>query len=270
MSTNIKDEIIKLSKQNNLRSFTDNQVEWLISHIGSLDSKERDQYTYELMYQGFSNNLFTSIQKRKIIEEINNHQILFADIGSINDLVFQRSFTALIGALILSDDVKSRTLTVNERKKWFSNAVKYLRMERDWRGFVPEKGWAHAVAHGSDLMSAAIEHPDFNSDKHILETVFLVIDSVKEPLVDDEEDRLAMTIFSLHKMGRITDSAIINWFEKTDEKLWSSFDSAQNYYYYRLSFWKSFLFSVSVLVPSIDGSIKTLISRYYVNMGYIN
>ena len=40
----------------------------------------------------------------------------------------------------------------------------YLR-ERDLRGFVPGKGWAHAVAHGADAIAALADSPHLGTNE---------------------------------------------------------------------------------------------------------
>ena len=38
--------------------------------------------------------------------------------------------------------------------EWGDAIATWLLRERDLRGFVPGKGWAHAVAHGADALGA--------------------------------------------------------------------------------------------------------------------
>ncbi|HVI35525.1 MAG TPA: DUF2785 domain-containing protein, partial [Gaiellales bacterium] len=66
--------------------------------------------------------------------------------------------------------------------------------ERDLRGFVPGKGWAHAAAHGADALGALAQCPSFG---RLELTVLLdvVADRLLVPttarLVHGEDDRLA-------------------------------------------------------------------------------
>ena len=81
-----------------------------------------------------------------------------------SDKVFTRTFTALLGALFWMQMLMN-LLTIKQRHTWLDWAINYLRLEQDWRGFIPEKGWAHAVAHGSDLASTAVVHPKVTPPK---------------------------------------------------------------------------------------------------------
>ena len=43
--------------------------------------------------------------------------------------------------------------------EWGDRIATWLLRERDLRGFVPGKGWAHAVAHGADAIGALAGRP---------------------------------------------------------------------------------------------------------------
>ncbi|WP_249649271.1 DUF2785 domain-containing protein, partial [Lysinibacillus sp. D4B2_S17] len=45
---------------------------------------------------------------------------------------------------------------------FFKKIGRYLLLEQDTRGFVPDKGWAHSIAQGADLASTTIKHPKFD------------------------------------------------------------------------------------------------------------
>ena len=83
------------------------------------------------------------------------------------DTVFRRSFSALVLAECLEratsadrDRPASPTTTV---LRWGDRVAGWLVRERDLRGYVPGKGWAHALAHGADalgvLAQAAADGP---------------------------------------------------------------------------------------------------------------
>ena len=41
----------------------------------------------------------------------------------------------------------------------------YLEKEKDTTGFSSQYGWVHAFAHGADLLTEVVCHPDFPNDK---------------------------------------------------------------------------------------------------------
>ena len=68
------------------------------------------------------------------------------------DHVFLRSFSALVLMEIVSCDNEMHVLATADVRAYLEAGLTYLAGERDLRGYVPEKGWAHAVAHTADLL----------------------------------------------------------------------------------------------------------------------
>ena len=72
--------------------------------------------------------------------------------------------------------------------------------EKDTRGFIHEKGWAHAIAHGADALDALAKHPLLKK-----EDISRILHAVQHSLfrqvdyLDEEEERLAIIIASLIK-----------------------------------------------------------------------
>ena len=76
------------------------------------------------------------------------------------DSVFRRSFSALVLAECIDRDNEQRLLPAGKRARAGATAIAtwYLR-ERDLRGCVPGKGWAHTVAHGADAIGVLARSP---------------------------------------------------------------------------------------------------------------
>src|SRR4029453_1426853 len=63
------------------------------------------------------------------------------------DSVLLRSFSALELSLLAAYDLKTPFLSQEEYDALLAAALDYLADERDVRGYDPEKGWMHSVAH---------------------------------------------------------------------------------------------------------------------------
>lgn len=68
------------------------------------------------------------------------------------DSVFGRSFSLLFLKELVAADRRKPFLTDASRAELADLAVRALRGERDLRGYVAGKGWAHATAHAADLV----------------------------------------------------------------------------------------------------------------------
>jgi hypothetical protein len=76
-----------------------------------------------------------------------------------NDTVFRRSFSALILTECIDRTTKAALGGPNVVLRWGDRIMSWYSRERDLRGFVPGKGWAHAVAHGADALGALARSP---------------------------------------------------------------------------------------------------------------
>ena len=70
------------------------------------------------------------------------------------DTVFRRSFSALVLAECIERDNAQHLVPRSTLVAWGDCIASWFVRERDLRGWVPEKGWAHAVAHGADALAA--------------------------------------------------------------------------------------------------------------------
>lgn len=70
------------------------------------------------------------------------------------DTVFRRSFSVLVLAECIERDNKAHLVSPGTMVRWGDRIASWFVRERDLRGFVPGKGWAHAMAHGADAIGA--------------------------------------------------------------------------------------------------------------------
>jgi len=134
---------------------------------------------------------------------------LFKGLGSKgDDLVFTRSFSSLYLAYFAYRDEEHGLFTQEQYTLLLNKAIDYMQKEVDRRGYVMGKGWAHAPAHGSDLLCNLVENPKFPieyADK-ILDCLKFHITS-QDSFDAGEERRLARVIPPLMKKGLSIDSA---------------------------------------------------------------
>ena len=59
---------------------------------------------------------------------------------------------------------------------WGDRIATWLLREVDLRGFVPGKGWAHAVAHGADVLKTLAESPHLSAPE-----LTVLLDVIADP-----------------------------------------------------------------------------------------
>ncbi|GEO73454.1 hypothetical protein FD30_GL000603 [Levilactobacillus namurensis DSM 19117] len=256
------------------QALTPTQLTLMLANIGALDPTVRDQTIYSLFAQQFEQQTLSLDQKNRIARHLTQNHDLFASIdGPQSPLVFLRSFTALLTALVLSDDAQTHWLTPELRDHFFNDALTYLPRETDQRGWTVN-GWADGVSHGADLLGAAWAHPAFSIDAvkaalHALTTVLLRQTQVFQ---FDEEPRLAMTLVMAFQAHHLTTDQLKNWLAMTDQQLWHGFDFDDLSRVARLHNWLSVLHHLMFLIPAnaaIQAQITTLSQHYYQVNGYL-
>ena len=76
------------------------------------------------------------------------------------DTVFRRSFSALVARRVHRPRQRGRPRAAGRRSSsGATGSPTWFLRERDLRGYVPGKGWAHAVAHGADAIGSLAESP---------------------------------------------------------------------------------------------------------------
>jgi hypothetical protein len=76
-----------------------------------------------------------------------------------SDTVFRRSFSALILTECIDRTTRAALGGPNVVLRWGDKIMSWYSREQDLRGFVPGKGWAHAIAHGADALGALARSP---------------------------------------------------------------------------------------------------------------
>jgi Protein of unknown function (DUF2785) len=130
------------------------------------------------------------------------------------DTVFRRSFSLLVLTECILRDNEMHLLPADAVLGWGDRIVSWLVRERDLRGFVPGKGWAHALAHGADAISAlagaealgALELTvllDVLADRLLVPTPYR--------LMHGEDDRLAFATLRILRRDLVTLDVLEPW-----------------------------------------------------------
>jgi hypothetical protein len=123
----------------------------LLTYLGSTDPFLRDEVAYPLLDTWIHGGSYSDEQLRTLLDQLGgNLQIGLGEQDT--DSVFLRSFSILVINEILEEDNLRPFLTEAEVRAWLERALAYLADERDLRGYVPSKGWAHSAAHTADTL----------------------------------------------------------------------------------------------------------------------
>lgn len=130
------------------------------------------------------------------------------------DSVFRRSFSALVLGECIARDNQRPLVPGGKVLEWGDRVATWLLRERDLRGFVPGKGWAHAVAHGADALGvlAASPHVAVNELTVLLDVVAdRVLMPVDRLFTNGEPDRLAAATLAVLRRNVVTMKVLEPW-----------------------------------------------------------
>lgn len=187
----------------------------MISHIGSLDAELRD----ELIYMGFYNLIqkqpVVSVEQLKtLLGKVLSDEGIFYRLGEAEgDAVFTRAFSVLLLPLILIAHRKEPFLSMDEVMRVQEGLLRFVREERDRRGFVEGKGWAHAIAHAADALDDLAQCVEVDADglREILTEIRAVLCISDTVYTHGEDDRLVTPVIAVLRRELLVEEEIVRW-----------------------------------------------------------
>ncbi|MGM0896505.1 MAG: DUF2785 domain-containing protein [Bacillota bacterium] len=179
-------------------------IKSMMMHIGSPDSELRDGLIYGTFCELILEDKIEADVLNEMLKSCLNEQMLFKGIGeSGTDNVFTRSFTSLLIALILHADNQKDFLSGELIFEVKDQLISYITLEKDLRGFVADKGWAHSIAHIADAFDELIKNKKITTDDYVeianvLWNKVFIADYV---YIHDEEERILMPLLETLKQG---------------------------------------------------------------------
>lgn len=131
------------------------------------------------------------------------------------DTVFRRSFSALVLAECLTHDTAQHLLPAAKLMEWGDRIATWFLDERDSRGFVADKGWAHAIAHGADAIGALGDSPHLGGPEHavLLDVLAerMLQQPAEDPLAAGEPDRIAAAVMRVLRRNTLDIEVLEPW-----------------------------------------------------------
>lgn len=198
----------KISNEDNQYNFEslsqqekENLFETMLENIGTTDGYLRDNIYLMRLVEMLKSEPFTNEKLISYIE-ICLEQIKYG-LGEINtDSVFKRSFSALVLYYLVVINQQRNFLSNDLKQQIIYESIYLFKNEQDIRGYVEGKGWAHSIAHYSDLI-AGIVTSDFCDSKYneeILDVLNINLQKLnvdKSCYIDDEEERMLFIVFAM-------------------------------------------------------------------------
>jgi hypothetical protein len=184
----------------------------LTTLLGSTDPVERDEFAYPILTTWIGAGVYDDLLAGLGDGMSAGLTQGLGEVGTTS--VFRRSFSALVLAACVHRDNAASLLPGGKLLEWGDLAAGWLVRERDTRGFVPGQGWAHAIAHGADVLDELASSPHFRLNE-LTVLLDVIADRVLEPTnvvwTCGEPDRLAVAAMSVFRRRLVPLRVIEPW-----------------------------------------------------------
>lgn len=256
----------------------------LLTKLGSTDPDWRDELAYPILEHWIHRGYYAAGELRELAEAMLAN--LRAGLGeSGTDSVFLRSFSALVLMEIVGCDNEMHVLGMADVDTYLDAALVYLAGERDLRGYVPQKGWSHTVAHSADLlmMLTKSRHLSASDLERILDSIAAkVCEHVPHVYLYAEDERLAYAVMGALRRGVLDMRYLTAWLDRLahhqERRRWTpgdttTYDAACAYANVR-SFLRSLYFQLALaegnvpalapeLLPAIADALRAMDFGFY-------
>ncbi|MFD1017828.1 DUF2785 domain-containing protein [Thalassobacillus hwangdonensis] len=217
----VKADDYQLGEIHNLQDLTT----LMLQKIGSTDPVLRDELIYTTFSTFIMKEYYSNEQMKSILKSVLNKNYLFYRIGHSHkeeDAVFKRSFSVLLIPPIFHQHQQEAFLTEKEIHDTWEALKKYIQQEKDHRGYVEGKGWAHAMAHAADALAAVAKCEEIHGEA--LKSMLPVIQQqflIDQPYLHDEEERMVTAIMVM--FGKMEHTDKVAWLESLiyQRKTWT-------------------------------------------------
>ncbi|EAD1190776.1 DUF2785 domain-containing protein [Listeria monocytogenes] len=239
-------------------------IDTMLSYLSSVDSELRDNIAYNIFFEWLvgQDNL-TTVQKRRIYNyAVNKNNLLFKINIIDSDAVFQRSFLALIIALLLENNKVHDFLTDNEIRKTLNLLIELLEKEKNTHSFIEEKGWAHCIAHTADALDELIYQRTISEIdvKKIMTAITFFYKTNLNILTGEEDERLSNILITALFEQKINIEEVKNWLNSLSEAIPNHLPEIPLINIKQ--FTQTLLIKLTVLNYDVDFNLFPIVTRY--------
>jgi hypothetical protein len=183
--------------------------------LGESDGEFRERNVYGTLHRWIVSEAIDAQGLRDIHLGLLGENALFSGIGENgSDSVFLRAFVALLLVPTLYMHRKQAFLSSEEVKQTCNDLARYLREEKDLRGYISgEKWWAHGIAHAADAVGQLVQCSELGSEPivQLLEAIAGAMTPDTVVYAHEEDARMAAAVLKLLKRDVLSQEIIENW-----------------------------------------------------------
>lgn len=227
----------------------------VFGYLGDTDPELRDDIAYIVYANFLKREMYSRDEVHAHVDELLSN--LEEGTGETEtDSVFLRTFSVLFLAEIVHNDNKKPLLDKEVIQSILAGGLWYLEAEKDPRGHIPVKGWAHALAHTADLMMVLGKNRQITSEdlEKILQGISnKLVHSSNWIYIHGEDERLANAVMAILGRNLVSVDFLKGWLKSFTEpgKSWDGayMDDGQAKAFHNV---RNFLRSIFIAIRESD------------------
>ena len=183
----------------------------MMDYIGDIDGELRNDLVCYVLLEWIVTDVLTPEEAHDIFVIALDEKRILNGLGKIDDTVFGRSFSVEVASCIIYKHRK--LLSDSDILKAFNTVLKLYNEDRDVRGFVEGKSWAHGSAHGADALMelAQCQVIGYEGLKKILDSIYKKININYYGYINNEDERMISTVKAVLERDIIPVEEIEEW-----------------------------------------------------------
>lgn len=185
----------------------------MMNNIGDIDSELRDELILSNLFTWINDGVLSTNEVYNLLMIALDEEHILKGLGSINDSVFGRTFSSEIVASVIHRHRKEKFISESDIQKAFNTVLKFYNEDKDVRGYVEDKGWAHGAAHGADALDefARCKEIGYEGLKIILDAIYKKVNINHYGYIHFEDERMITAVKAVLEREIIPAEEIKNW-----------------------------------------------------------
>jgi hypothetical protein len=185
----------------------------MIDNIGDTDSELRDELILSNLSKWIIEGILSTTEVYKLLVLLLDGDYVLKGLGDINDSIFSRTFSVEIIAGIIYRHRQENFISQSDIKKALNTVLKFYNEDKDVRGYVKGKGWAHGAAHGADALDefARCEEIGYDELKKILNAIYNKVNVKHYGYIHFEDERMITVVKAILERKIIPIKEIEDW-----------------------------------------------------------
>lgn len=186
----------------------------MMENIGALDPELRDDLIYDIFCKWILEKRLTKEDLEFLLKlALDDSHLFYKLLEKEEDAVYTRSFSMLSIALIIYVHREESFLKKEVVFEVKDKILDYMYKEEDLRGYVKERGWAHSMAHGADVLDE-LANCTCLVEKDLIEILYCIKEKMTTSsyvYIEEENERMVNAVESVLNRNLIREEAILNW-----------------------------------------------------------